>query len=86
MPGSRVRIEFRRAAFKELRTCDAAIADVTGRAEAIAAAAGDGFEVLPVQAPRNRARALVATRSSDPDAIRRNAEQNTLLRSLDAGR
>ena len=81
---ARMRIEFRRAAFRELRTSEAAIADVTGRAEAVAAAAGDGFEVLPVQAPRNRARALVGTTTYE--AMKRNAEENTLLRALDAGR
>ena len=79
-----MRIEFRRDAFRELRTSAAAIADVTARAEAIAAAAGDGVEVLPVQAPRNRAHAVVATMSVE--AAQRNAEDNILLRSLDAGR
>jgi len=79
-----IRIEFRREAFRELRTSDAAVAEVTSRAEAIAAAAGEGVEVLPVQAPRNRAHAVVATVTRE--ATQANAESNTLLRALDAGR
>ena len=84
MARSRIRLVFRRDAFRELRTSAAVVADVTARAEAVAEAAGDGFEVLPVQAPRNRARALVATTTYE--AMKRNAEENTLLRALDAGR
>lgn len=84
MARSNIRIVFRPAAFRELRTSAAAIADVTGRAESVAAAAGDGFDVLPVQSPRNRAHALVATTTYE--AMKRNAAENTLLRSLDAGR
>ena len=84
MANSTVRIVFRPAAFRELRTSSAAVAEVTSRAEAVAEAAGDGFEVLPVQAPRNRAHAVVAPTTFE--AMRRNAEENTLLRSLDAGR
>ena len=84
MANSTVRIVFRPAAHRELRTSSAAVAEVTSRAEAVAEAAGDGFEVLPVQAPRNRARALVATTTYE--AMKRNAEENTLLRALDAGR
>lgn len=84
MARSKIRLEFKRDAFRELRTSPAVVADVTARAEAVAAAAGDGFEVLPVPSPRNRARALVGTTSYE--AMKKNAEENTLLRSLDAGR
>lgn len=79
-----MKIRFRNAAFRELRTAPGVRADLEQRAERVAAAAGDGVEVLPVQEPRNRAHVVVATVT--PDAARQNAEQNTLLRALDAGR
>lgn len=84
MANSTVRVVFRPAAFRELRTSAAAVAEVASRAESVAASAGDGFEVLPMQAARNRAHAVVAPTTFE--AAKRNAEENTLLRSLDAGR
>lgn len=78
------KIKYNRDAFRQIRLLPEVAADVHRRAERVAAAAGDGYEAFPTQAPRNRARAAVVTTSMK--AIRQNARQNTLLRALDAGR
>lgn len=74
------------AAFRALRTSEAAKALVMRSAEAIAAAASEsGYPYNAKQSPgRNRARAVVAP--STPEAARDSAANLTLLRSLDAGR
>ena len=79
-----MKIKFNRNAFREIRLLPEVAADVHDRAERVAAAAGEGFDAFPTQAPRNRARAAVVTTSMK--AIRQNARNNTLLRALDAGR
>ena len=79
-----MKIKFNRNAFREIRLLPEVAADVHDRAERVAAAAGEGFDAFPTQAPRNRARAAVVTTSMK--AIRQNARDNTLLRALDAGR
>ena len=79
-----MKIKFNRGAFREIRLLPEVAADVHDRAERVAAAAGEGFDAFPTQAPRNRARAAVVTTSMK--AIRQNARDNTLLRALGAGR
>lgn len=79
-----VKIRYNRNAFREIRLMPEVAAEVHRRAERIAGAAGEGYEAFPTQAPRNRARAAVVTTSMR--AIRDNARNQTLLRSLDAGR
>ena len=79
-----MKIKFNRNAFREIRLLPEVAADVHDRAERVAAAAGEGFDAFPTQAPRNRARAAVVTTSMK--AIRQNARDNTLLRALGAGR
>ena len=65
-------------------------ADIDARAEALADACNesavllDGFEALPVESPRKRARRIVATVTYE--AMADNAEHNTLIRNLDAAR
>jgi hypothetical protein len=78
------KIKWNRDAFRQVRLLPEVAADVHGRAERIAVAAGDGYEAFPTQAPRSRARAAVVTTSFR--AIRENARNQTLLRHLDAGR
>lgn len=78
------RLTFRRAAFRELRTLPAVRADIAARARRVAQAAGPGVEVLPIQEPRNRARAVVAPVT--PEAAARVAQGNDLIRALEAGR
>lgn len=76
------RIKWRLAGFRELRLEPGVIADLGERADAIASAAGPGYEASTF-AGKNRGRASVIT--ADYDAIRDNARNQTLLRSLDAG-
>lgn len=80
----KTRIKFNVKGFRELRTSPAVQADIRRRAERVAAAAGEGVEVLPVRTPRNRARALVGPVTSE--AARRTARDNSLIRALQAGR
>lgn len=79
-----VKIKFNLKAFDQLRTAPGVDADVARRAERVAAAAGDGYEVLPAQQGRKRARRLVApvTRAAKRD----NETNNTLIRALGAGK
>jgi hypothetical protein len=73
-----------RNGFRALRTAPGVRADILRRAQAVAAAAGTGVEVLPVQEPWSRARVLVGPVT--PEAARRVAKDNDLLRALEAGR
>lgn len=79
-----MKIVWNRNAFREIRLLPKVAADVHDRAERVASAAGDGFEAFPTANPRNRARAAVVT--TTPRAMRRNARDQTLLRSLQAGK
>ena len=83
----RVRVRIRRGALRELRTSPEAQAEILGRAQKIAGAAGGeqvGFFARATESPRNRARAAVIAASMR--ARRRNARDNTILRNIDAGR
>lgn len=79
-----VRVELNIAGFEELRTSAVVVADLRRRAEAIAAAAGEGFEVddSPQGARRGRVRVWAATEG----ARRAEAEDAVLTRAIDAGR
>jgi hypothetical protein len=79
-----VRIVVNHAAVRKLLRSPAVKADLERRAKAIAAAAGDGFDV-DSHIGKNRARADVAT--ATPAAMRRvAADPAILLRALGAGR
>jgi hypothetical protein len=80
---AKTRIKWNVKAFRELRLEPGVIADLEARAEAVAAAAGSGYEASAM-AGKNRGRASVIT--ADYAAIRDNAKNQSLLRSLDAGR
>lgn len=82
-----VRLRFnQRNGFRGLRTAPGVVADIERRAKAVAAAAGEGVEVLPVvQEPYSRAHAVVA--ATTPEAKRRiGQDPAALLRALEAGR
>lgn len=81
---ARSRVKLNRAGFKALLTGPEVVADIRGRAEQVAAAAGDGYEVLPQPVFRKRARAIVTTATYA--ARRREARDHRLLGALDAGR
>lgn len=77
------RIKWNLPAFRELRLEPGVIADLGERADAIAAAAGPGYEASTFEG-KNRGRASVIT--GDAASRRDNARNQTLLCSLDAGR
>lgn len=82
---ARVEVKWRQAGFREARTSPKVLAELVKRAERIAAASGEGFEVdSGVTGGRGRARASV--RTATRAAVVKNARDNTLLRNLDAGR
>lgn len=80
---ARTRIVWRLKAFEEIRRDPALRRDMARRAEAIAAACGEGFESSSTDG-KTRARASVITATGN--AMRSNARDNALLRNLDAGR
>lgn len=71
-------------AFRELRTAPGVAADLDARAEALAAACGDGFAALPAVTPYSRARRLVGAVTAD--AAKADATSNVLISNLDAAR
>lgn len=75
-----MRIKYNLKAFRELRTAPKAEALLHGIATGYAQACGDGYEVLPPQPARNRARRMVATTTAKARADN-NANQ-TLLKNL----
>lgn len=80
------RIKWNIRAFAELRNEPGVLNDLQERAEAIADAAGEGYESRPAEAgegKQGRGRAAVLTGTADARAD--NAKNQTLLRSLDAG-
>jgi len=76
-------VELNRAGVRDLLRSDEVEADLRRRATAIAAAAGDGYEVEMFRG-QNRWRATV--RTADEVARRDEAENRTLTAAIDAGR
>ena len=83
MARNKMRLKWRLDGFAELRTAPGVRADLRKRAERIADACGEGFEVLERQVPRKRARRLIAPVTYE--AAVRNAKSNVLINNLDAG-
>lgn len=77
------RIKWRNKGFKQLRKSNEILAELEKRAERIADAAGPGVETSPFKG-KNRSRVSVITVTEE--ARRANAENNTLIRAIDAGR
>lgn len=80
---ARPRVQLHRNAVRALLKSDEVREDLERRADAIAEAAGDGYERDSEIGP-NRARASVRTVTLD--AARAEARDRRLLRALDAGR
>ena len=78
-----VRIVWRLAGFREIRTSPGVTADISARVERIEAACGEGYEGETTSG-RNRARGGVFTATAE--AMVDNARNNTLVRNLGAGR
>ena len=78
-----MRLKLNRSAVRELLRGAEIQADISARAERIAAAAGDGFEA-DHEVGRNRARSSVRTVTHEGRYLE--ATERTLTRSIDAGR
>lgn len=76
------RIKYNLSAFREIRTSAAAQSLVYERAQAVAAAAGEGYTAFS-HTPRNRAHATVVTTSWR--AMLDNSRNQTLIKSMGAG-
>lgn len=80
------RMKWNIKAFAEIRNAPGVLDDLQNRADAIASAAGEGYESRPAEAGKGRkGRGRAAVITADFDAVRDNAKNQTLLRSLDAG-
>ena len=75
-----LRIKYNLRAFSEIRTTAEAEAHLDALARSYALACGDGYEVLPPQKGRRRARRVVATTTRA--AVLDNSANQTLLRNL----
>lgn len=78
-----LRIKPNRAGIRQLLVSQEVADDLTKRGERMAAAAGEGVEATTT---RNRDRAVVFVRTETFDAMRAEAEDRSLTRSIDAGR
>ncbi|MBF6428703.1 hypothetical protein IU440_28935 [Nocardia cyriacigeorgica] len=76
------RIEWNRQAFEQIRREPVVSTELLKEAEKIAQRAGDGYVAVRGRG-RTRNRAAVVT--SNAEAIRDNAENNTLIRALGGG-
>jgi len=77
------KVRINRKGVRELLRSREVLSDLERRANAIAAAAGEGMEV-DSEVGRNRARASV--RTATREAVLAEAQQRALTRALDAGR
>lgn len=80
---AKIRIDFHYDAFNALRNSQGVVTEITRRAHAIAAAAGEGHEV---EVRTGGARARASVRTATYQAMRAEAVDKTLTSSLDAGR
>ena len=78
-----MKVKWRLAGFEEIRRLPKTKAELKSRADSIAAQAGEGYEALEGEG-KTRSRASVVTTSMR--AINDNRKNNTLLRSMDAGK
>lgn len=79
----KVKLDFHYDGFNDVRRDPKVAADLERRADAMAVAAGDGYEVRTSES-KSRARAIVIT--ATPEAMVDQARNHTLERSIDAGR
>ena len=77
------RIQFNYAGFNAVRRSPQVAADIERRAQAIAAAAGEGMEV---RTGLNASRAWATVSTGTDDAKRAEAEDKALTRAIDSGR
>lgn len=80
---AKTRVVLNHAGFRELLTSAKVEADLRSRAERVASAAGEGYEVLHNASRRERAGFTVLP--TTPEAIRSEAKNHNLLAALGAG-
>lgn len=83
---ARVRVEMRKRGARELLRSPDVLAELERRGKAIRDAAGGEAEGYEVQPWTGKNRGRVTVRTSTVAAMRREAREKRLLRSLDAGR
>lgn len=83
---AKVKVKWRRGVFAEIRTLPAVLSELDDMAGAIAGRAGDGFESRSAAPTGGKIRGRAAVVTASMKAIRRNARDMTLLKSMDAGR
>lgn len=83
---ARVKVVWRRGAFRALRTSPEVMGEIDSRAQRIARAAGPGYEASAARATGGRGRARASVRTATTQARRRESRDHTLLKALDAGR
>lgn len=86
MAQSKVRIKFRRGAFREIRTSERMLQEIQSRADRIAAACGRGFAATKAEPTKGRGRARAAVVTVTANAAKRNAREHTLMRNISAGK
>mgnify|MGYP003475441546 CR=1 FL=1 len=83
---AKVRVEFKRGVFREVRTSQKVLAELEKRADRIAAAAGSGYEAGDAYVTGGRGRGRTSVYPTTFKTRRDNARRQTLLKSLDAGK
>jgi hypothetical protein len=83
---AKVRFEWSQSGYNELRNSAAVVADITQRAEAVAARAKSMGVKCKVKTHPYPYRAIAGVFTDGIEAKNRNAKNNTLLKSIDAGR
>jgi len=83
---ARATIKWKRGVFAEIRTLPRVLSELDSMADAIANRAGDGFESRSAAPTGGKIRGRAAVITASARAMRRNARDQTLLKSMDAGR
>lgn len=83
---ARVKVAWKRGVFAEIRTLPAVLSELDGMVDDIARAAGEGFESRPATKTGGKVRGRAAVITVTNRARKRNARDQVLLKSLDAGR
>lgn len=83
---AKVKIEWRRGVWRELRTLDGVMDVLEERGQRIAAAAGPGYESSGARVTGGRGRGRVSVKTATTSARRRESREHNLLRALNAGR
>lgn len=86
MAKAKVKVVWRIAGFRELRTLDGVMADLAARGERIARAAGPGYESSGARVTGGRGRGRVSVKTATTTARRNESKTHNLLRALNAGK